>query len=75
MTDEGDADLEICCPVCRARQSPRAECRRCTADLSLYVRALESRRVAHERLARATNVGDQAAVERLRRYLVWLNGA
>ena len=77
MTDDAAAtsDREICCPVCRARQSARPTCRRCAADLTLYVRALESGGVARERLVQATTAGDQAAVLRLRRYLVWLEGA
>lgn len=78
MTDDAAAaqfDLEICCPVCRARQSARPECRRCAADLTLLVHALESGRVARERLVQATTAGDQASVQRLRRYLAWLEGA
>ena len=77
MTDVAAAtsDREMSCPVCRARQSARPACRRCAADLTLYVRALESGRVARERLVQATTDGDQAAVVRLRRYLVWLEGA
>ncbi len=38
-------DPSFQCPVCRARQTLRDTCRRCTADLRLVVRA--HRRVAH----------------------------
>jgi primosomal protein N' len=37
-------DLEFRCPVCRAAQTLRQECRRCRADLTLVERA--HRRVA-----------------------------
>lgn len=65
-------DLAIKCPVCRAGQSPREVCRRCGADLALFVRALESRRTARRRLERALTAGNPEATSRLRAYLAWL---
>jgi hypothetical protein len=66
--------VAIECPVCRAGQSPREICRRCGADLALFVRAAESRRIARLRLGRAITAGDPAATARLRAYLAWLGG-
>jgi primosomal protein N' len=39
------SDLTLRCPVCRATQTIRDQCRRCQADLSLVARA--HRRVAY----------------------------
>jgi len=66
--------VAIECPVCRAGQSPRDICRRCGADLALFVHALESRRTARRRLARAITAGNPEAAARLRAYLAWLGG-
>jgi hypothetical protein len=73
--DQPAADgVALECPVCRAGQSPRDICRRCGADLALFVRALESRRIASGRLERAITAGNPAAMTRLRGYLAWLGG-
>jgi len=73
--DQPAADgVAIECPVCRAGQSPREICRRCGADLALFVRALESQRIASRRLERAIRAGNPAATTRLHAYLAWLGG-
>lgn len=69
--DEGHT---IQCPVCRATQAAREACRRCGADLALFVRASESSRAARRRLAEAVVAGDAVAQARLRDYLRWLHG-
>jgi hypothetical protein len=69
--DEGPI---IKCPVCRATQSARQVCRRCTADLALFVRTSASSLAARRRLAEAVAAGDDVAQARLRGYLRWLHG-
>ncbi|MEX0669535.1 MAG: hypothetical protein WD060_03645 [Pirellulales bacterium] len=68
-------DELIGCPVCRAVQPLQPVCRRCVADLGLFMRAVESRRTARRRLTRATAAHDTAAERRLRVYLRWLGGS
>ena len=75
MTDPTANDEAIACPVCRASQSPRGSCRRCGADLGLFVQAIESRRIGRRRLGRAIMAENHEATARLRRYLAWLGGA
>jgi hypothetical protein len=74
MTEPPADAMAIECPVCRAGQSIRSVCRRCGADLALFVHALESRRIARRRLERAIEAGNPAATARLRAYLAWLGG-
>lgn len=74
MAQPAADSVAIECPVCRAGQSQRAVCRRCGADLVLFMRAVESRRVARRRLERAIAAGNPAATDRLRAYLAWLGG-
>ena len=74
MIEPAAHDLAIECPVCRAGQSPRDTCRRCGADLALFVRAVESRRTARRLLELAIANGKPLATARLRGYLEWLGG-
>ena len=69
--DEGPV---IQCPVCRATQTARQVCRRCSADLALFVRASTSSLTARRRFAEAVAAGDAVAQARLRGYLRWLHG-
>jgi hypothetical protein len=70
----GNEEPIIQCPVCRATQTARQVCRRCSADLELFVRARISNLAARRRLAEAVAAGDAVAQARLRRYLRWLHG-
>ena len=63
---------ELSCPVCRARQPWQATCRRCEADLQLYVKALRSLHSAQRQVAAAHNSGDEAKCQATERYLAWL---
>ncbi|NBX29059.1 hypothetical protein EBR04_01175 [bacterium] len=69
-----DAGLTIQCPVCRAVQPARPACRRCHADLALFIRTSDSSRTAKRRLEKAIAAGDADAQARLRAYLRWLDG-
>jgi hypothetical protein len=69
-----DEACTVQCPVCRATQASRQTCRRCTADLTLFIRVQESSRAARRRLVEAVAANDQAAQARLRDYLKWLHG-
>jgi len=76
LSEHGQSkEVTIRCPVCRARQTPQATCRRCRADLQLFVQALASRSEAGRRLAEAEQAGDAVAAESLRTYLKWLGGS
>lgn len=68
MPDEADMD----CPVCRARQQRQPTCRRCDADLSLYVKALRSLDTARQRHREACQSGDRQLRDATQRYLNWL---
>ena len=68
MLDEG----EFACPVCRAQQTPRMVCRRCRADLGLYVKALRSEELAKRRLVEASRTGQTDLAARVANYLRWL---
>ena len=68
MSDEP----ELKCPVCRARQKRQAECRRCGADLSLYVKALGSAELAQHQRQQARLSGDDERAASIDRYLHWL---
>jgi len=70
-----DREDTIRCPVCRARQTPQATCRRCRADLDLFLKAVASRSEAGRRLAEAEQSGDAVTAESLRGYLQWLGGS
>lgn len=63
------------CPVCRAACVARQACRRCNADLALFVRVSESSRAAWRLLEDAVAAGDDVAQARLRDYLRWLHGS
>ena len=63
---------KVKCPVCRARQAPQPVCRRCSADLSLYLKALDSQDYARRLHAAALRSGDRQAAEQSAAYLRWL---
>lgn len=69
-----DEECTVQCPVCRATQVARPVCRRCNADLTLFIRVQESSQAARRRLAEAVAADDHAAQARLRDYLQWLHG-
>lgn len=64
-------ESELVCPVCRAKQAYQSECRRCGADLSLWVKALRSLRIAQQRVVEAGRI-DRQCLEAMR-YLDWLS--
>jgi hypothetical protein len=64
---------ELKCPVCRARQTVRIECRRCGADLALYVQALRSLEFAEAQRADAAERGESDRVTRIGHYIRWLD--
>ncbi len=68
MSDE----MQLTCPVCRARQIPQAACRRCSADMSLYLKALRSEEAARRRYVEACRSGDREMAARALSYLQWL---
>jgi hypothetical protein len=63
---------DFACPVCRAKQIPQLECRRCGADLALYIRALNSVVISRERLDLAIESGDSPLAVDLLNYIHWL---
>jgi len=65
-------EIEIACPVCRAKQKPQNECRRCSADLTLYVKAMLSLETAKLQYQEARD-GDQSNRVQARNYLQWLS--
>jgi hypothetical protein len=65
--------LTMICPVCRARQEAQPACRRCGADLQLYVHAILSRQQAIERYRAAREAGEETIAERELQYLKWLD--
>ena len=72
MSDSDDHELR--CPVCRAAQTPRPQCRRCGADLGLLVRALDAIRKTQQQLEQACQSGDVWQQRNQQEYLVWLTG-
>jgi hypothetical protein len=64
---------DFICPVCRAKQVPQPECRRCSADLSLYLKAKQSWHKSHQQLQSAEETGDERLATKMRLYLGWLN--
>lgn len=67
-----ESDPTLACPVCRARQPLQASCRRCEADLQLYVKALQSLRLAEQHVAEARSGPDELRRHTAQRYLDWL---
>ena len=63
---------ELSCPVCRAKQAYQAECRRCGADLALWIKALRSLHVARQQVKRA-GLHDSASFDKAQTYLRWLS--
>jgi hypothetical protein len=63
---------ETACPVCRAKQAYQTECRRCGADLSLWIKALRSLQVAQQKVAQAAR-HDEATCNKTLNYLRWLS--
>ena len=63
---------ELVCPVCRAKQAYQAECRRCGADLSLWIKALRSLHVAKQQVGQAVR-HDESNRARALNYLHWLS--
>jgi hypothetical protein len=61
------------CPVCRAQQTARDECRRCGADLTLYVQALRSLDRARHEADQANRLGQHELTTRLANYMRWLS--
>ena len=62
-------DSKIICPVCRAKQDRQPDCRRCGADLRLYLKAILSNELAQRDYAQATTPDRIAQIEE---YLNWL---
>ncbi len=62
------------CPVCRARQSPQTQCRRCGADLTMLLHALASLHAAQQELEEARSLNDHSREHQQQRYLNWLTG-
>lgn len=58
-------EQEFTCPVCKAKQTLRDECRRCSADLALYAKAIRSLAYASDKIADLDS----------NKYLQWLKGA
>ncbi len=69
---EQQGNEELTCPACRARQEPGNLCRRCGAELELYIACLRSRTIAQRLHSSAVHSGDSATAERLMAYLNWL---
>ena len=65
-------EIELACPVCRAKQAYQAECRRCGADLSLWIKALRSLHVAKQQVVQAERHDEPNRVRALN-YLHWLS--
>jgi hypothetical protein len=70
-------EREVICPVCRAKQRlpahVLARCRRCEADLALYLKALHSLQVARQRTLDADASGDSQLSHAAVAYLRWLS--
>jgi len=60
------------CPVCRAKQSAQPECRRCNADLALYIKALRSVEQSRQQFESANVRGDTQLATQMSAYLSWL---
>ncbi len=64
---------DFACPVCRAKQAAQPECRRCSADLSLYLKALRSVKESRTQLELASINGNSQLTEQTLNYLKWLS--
>ena len=67
-----NGDRQIACPVCRAKQIAQPECRRCSADLSLYLKALRSVEESKRQFANASRNGDSQLAAQTLEYMQWL---
>ena len=65
-------DRRIACPVCRAKQIAQSECRRCSADLSLYLKAMRSVEESRRQFVNASRNGNSKLVAQTLEYLQWL---
>ena len=62
----------IQCPVCKARQAHQPTCRRCGADLTLYLKALHSLEVTRRQVREARQSGRHEQAADAASYLKWL---
>lgn len=53
-------EAELCCPTCKAKQTPSLECRRCKCDLSLVVAVHDQLRRLHATVLRQLAAGNYA---------------
>jgi hypothetical protein len=60
------------CPVCKARQELQSTCRRCGADLALYLQALRSVEIARRQYRQARQNGSPQQAAGAISYLTWL---
>ena len=67
-----DPNLFVC-PVCRAKQVAMPECRRCSADVSLYLKALRSLDDSLRQLVLARESGNGQLACELMTYIHWLS--
>ena len=65
-------DRQIACPVCRAKQSAQSECRRCSADLSLYLKTMRSVEESRRQFVDASRNGNLQLAAQTLEYLQWL---
>jgi len=70
--EAADRQQTFACPVCRAKQPEQPECRRCSADLALYVKALRSVEQSRRQLESAKGRGDIQTADQTSAYLIWL---
>ncbi len=70
MTNEPNL---FACPVCRAKQVAKPECRRCSADVSLYLKALRSLDESRRQLDLARESGNGQLASEVLIYLQWLS--
>lgn len=63
---------ELTCPICRAKQMYQSECRRCGADLSLFMKALRSVQAAQQHVEQSLLAGE-LHVDVALAYLRWLS--
>ena len=67
-----NGDRQIACPVCRAKQIAQPECRRCSADLALYLKAMRSVEESKRQFANANRNGDSQLAAQMLKYMQWL---
>ena len=63
---------ELTCPVCRAKQGYQSACRRCGADLSLLIIALQSVQAAQQYIEQSLLTGEPH-IDAALAYLRWLS--